>query len=140
MEQKLDIQQLIKDTAYMVANSTNKEHSHLIAELRIQNTAILGGMDFLKDEALHTNEHLSKLNGSVAKHADKLSQIDVINAQTTLSQQQIMQVLKELTDSDKENTKYRFETKAVITAFQWLAGFIGLGTFALVAKYILNVF
>ena len=26
MEQK-DIQQLIKDTAYMVANTTNKEHS-----------------------------------------------------------------------------------------------------------------
>lgn len=48
------------------------------------------------------NLHLATLNGSVAKLQDKANNNDIINAQTTLSQQQ---VVKELTDmKDKRAT------------------------------------
>lgn len=49
MEQK-DIQQLIKDTAYMVANSTNKEHSRFIAELRESNQKMANEFTTFKQE------------------------------------------------------------------------------------------
>lgn len=42
------------------------------------------------------NLHLSTLNGSVAKLQDKSNNNDIINAQTTLSQQQIVKELGEM--------------------------------------------
>lgn len=134
------IQQLIKDTAYMVHNSVNKEHSNLIGELRLQNTEILGAMEFLKDAAVRTNDHLERLNGSVAKHEQRLNNQDIMNAQTTISQQQTAVSLNKLVTSDEKNTTDRIGRKAVMVTAQWILGFIGLGTFALVAKYIFNAF
>jgi len=44
------IQQIIKETAYMVANSTNKEHSRLISELRESNKIIANEFNLFKQE------------------------------------------------------------------------------------------
>lgn len=44
------IQQLIKETAYMVANSTNKEHSKFIAELRESNKQMATEFTAFKQE------------------------------------------------------------------------------------------
>lgn len=44
------IQQIIKETAYMVANSTNKEHSRFIAELRESNKQIATEFTSFKQE------------------------------------------------------------------------------------------
>ena len=47
------------------------------------------------------NKRLDTLNGSVAKHADKLVDLDKMNAQMTLTQQQIV---KEVTVLQEKNT------------------------------------
>ena len=67
---------------------------------------------------------------------------DIINAQTTLNQQQIMtelRIMKEndlatLQRSDKANTKYINETRAVVNTFKWLVGLIGIGNIIMLAK------
>jgi len=130
----------MKENAYMVANHTNKEHSRFIGELRIQNTEILGAMEFLKDAAIRTNEHLERLNGSVAKHEQRLNNQDIMNAQTTISQQQTAVSLNKLVTSDEKNTTDRIGRSANMTALKWILGFVGFGTFTLVAKYIFNAF
>jgi hypothetical protein len=45
-----ELQQVIKDTAYMVANSTNKEHSRFISELRDNNTLLVNEFNLFKQE------------------------------------------------------------------------------------------
>lgn len=47
---KQELQQLIKDTAYSVANSTNKEHSNFIAELRESNRKLANDFNLFKEE------------------------------------------------------------------------------------------
>lgn len=44
------IQQIIKETAYMVANTTNKEHSRLIAELSESNDKVANEFALFKQE------------------------------------------------------------------------------------------
>jgi Fic family protein len=119
--------------------SGKKETSGLVDDVK-------GFHQEIKTELQGVNKRLDTLNGSVAKQQDKLAQHDIINAQTTMSQVQIMKDLKEMKDtdlaslkkSDEENTKYINETRAVINTFKWLIGVNSLGVFALVAKYILN--
>lgn len=52
------------------------------------------------------NSHLAILNGSVAKLQDKSNNNDIINAQTTLSQQQMVKELAEL--KEKKTTLNNF--------------------------------
>lgn len=123
-------EQIIKDTSVVVKNSAERTNSKLIADIQTTHTE-------LKDGITGITKRLDILNGSVAKQQDKLSQHDIINAQTTITQQQIINTLETLKKSDDENTKYITETRAVISVFKWLVGFIGIGNLAVVIKYII---
>lgn len=70
------------------------------------------------------NVHLATLNGSVAKLQDKANNNDLINAQTTLSQQQLV---KEITDMKAQ--------KSVVSNFWYgILAAIGIAVFT----YFLN--
>lgn len=58
----------------------------------------------LERETQGINHRLDGLNGSVAKHADKLAAGDVINAQITLTQQQILKDVLTLKEQEKEKS------------------------------------
>lgn len=51
-------------------------------------------------------EHLKKLNGSVAKHEQSLNSQDVMNAKTALIQQQTTEKLKEILDDKKDSRTF----------------------------------
>ncbi len=132
------LKQSIKEAHLVGMQSGKKESSNLIAEMKDTHQGIIRGIDGV-------NKRLDVLNGSVAKQQDKLAQHDIINAQTTLSQQSILQTISEIRDkdlaslkkSDGDNSKYITETKAVIGTFKWLVGLIGLGNIAMLIKLFL---
>lgn len=80
------------------------------------------------------SDRFDKLNGSVAKHELRHNEQDVMNAQTTLSQQNIAKLLETLIKDSKENTDYRLKATGATNTFKWIVGFIGLGTLATLVK------
>lgn len=77
------------------------------------------------------NKRLDTLNGSVAKHADKLNNIDVMNAQTTLSQQQILKDIKDLQEKNTTEDKDKKEDGKTLKKFWyerivWAIAFIAI--------------
>ena len=94
------------------------------------------------EEVIHTiekvgegiNKRLDVLNGSVAKHEARFGSQDVLNAQMTMSQTQIVSDLSVLKKSEKETTDFRLKTIGSIDTFKWLIGFIGVGTLLSVYK------
>lgn len=60
------------------------------------NNEIYQALGGIAESVRGINLHLATLNGSVAKLQDKASANDVLNAQTTLSQQQIVKELGDL--------------------------------------------
>lgn len=80
------------------------------------------------------NKRLDVLNGSVAKHEARFGSQDVLNAQMTMSQSQIVSDLSILKNSEKETTDFRLKTIGSIDTFKWLIGLIGIGTLLSVIK------
>ncbi len=134
------LKQSIKEAHLVGIQSGKKESSNLIAEVKETHSGILEGIAGI-------NRRLDLVNGNVAKHNEKLAQHDIINAQVTLSQQSILQTIGEiksqdlaaLKKSDGDNSKYIVETKAIIGAFKWLIGILGIGNIAMLIKiFLLN--
>lgn len=94
----------------------------------------------LKQTGEGINRRLDTLNGSVAKHADRLANHDIINTQTTLSQQQMLKELNHLTSSEEKNNDFRVSSIASLNTFKWLFGFLGLGNIIMFAKTVLKLF
>lgn len=101
---------------------------------------VIGLLTELKQTGEGINKRLDTLNGSVAKHADRLSNHDIINAQTTLSQQQIIKELAQLTKSEEKNNDFRVGSEASLNTFKWLFGFLGIGNIIMFAKTVLKLF
>lgn len=80
------------------------------------------------------NARLDKLNGSVAKHADKFATQEVMNAQTTMSQQQIVSDLAIIKDKEEKASIFMYEARGSIGTFKWLIGLIGMGTLLTILK------
>lgn len=93
----------------------------------------------LKQTGEGINRRLDTLNGSVAKHADRLSNHDIINAQTTLSQQQMMKDLNKLADDNEKNTQFVIDFKASWRTFKYLFGLSLSGNLILIAKTVFNL-
>ncbi len=100
----------------------------------INHNSIMLALGELKHAAEGTNKRLDTLNGSVAKHADKLNAQDVFNAQVTLTQAQIVSDQKTMKDSEKINTDFILKTQGSINTFKWLFGFVGIGTLITLLK------
>lgn len=66
-----DREQVIKDTAYMVAQSTNKEHSRLIHELQNQNTLLMHELSDMKEEFKGFKDELVKWKNSTEEAIKK---------------------------------------------------------------------
>ncbi len=92
------------------------------------------------------SKQLDNLERSVVKHAEKLSNQDVLNAQMTITQQQIVGTIVEI----KENiVKVQSENKTMsdfmvaftssLNTFKWLFGLLGIGNVAIFLKVILGV-
>jgi len=119
--------------------SGKKENSDLVSEMKDTHRGIIDGITGII-------KRLDTLNGSVAKQQDKLAQHDVINAQMTITQQQIIESLKELkvTDlatlkkSDEENTTFRNKADGSLSTFKWLFGFLGFGNIVMIIKLFFN--
>lgn len=79
-------------------------------------------------------------NGSVAKHEARLATQDVLNAQMTITQQQLVDKLSASTLSETENNIFRIESKASINTFKWLFGFLGIGNIIIFLKVVLGLF
>lgn len=128
----------MKESASHTKNSLLSEESNLVGEIKNSHTII-------ESRLASIDERFKTLNGSVAKQQDKLAQHDIINAQITITQQQIIDSLKELkaTDlatlkkNDEENTKYRNKASGSLDTFKWLFGFLGIGNIALIIKMFL---
>jgi len=73
-------------------------------------------------------------NGSVAKHEARLATQDVLNAQMTMSQQQILNKLGEFAKSEKLNDDFRISSQASLATFKWLFGFLGIGNVIMFIK------
>lgn len=80
------------------------------------------------------NHRLDTLNSSVAKHELRLGNQDVLNAQITLTQGQIVSDLKEMRVGEKSNNDFILRTQGSINTFKWLIGFIGIGTLLTLLK------
>lgn len=73
-------------------------------------------------------KRLDALNGSVAKHEARFGSQDVLNAQMTITQQQIVADLQGLKAESKNSSDFRLEASTTINVFKWLVGLIGIGT------------
>lgn len=78
-------------------------------------------------------------NGAVAKHEARLATQDVLNAQMTITQQQLVEKLSTSLLSEKLNDTFRIESKASIQTFKWLFGFLGVGNMIIFAKVVLGI-
>lgn len=79
-------------------------------------------------------------NGSVAKHEARLATQDVLNAQMTITQQQLVEKLASSTSNEMENSTFRIKTTASIDTFKWLVGLLGIGNIILISKVVLGLF
>ncbi len=77
------------------------------------------------------NKRLDTLNGSVAKHADKIVDLDKMNAQMTISQQQIVRDITFLQDKNTTEDKDKKEDGRTLKKFWyerivWAIAFIAI--------------
>lgn len=77
------------------------------------------------------NKRLDTLNGSVAKHAEKIGDIDKINAQMTISQQQLVKDITALQEKNKVEEVDKKEEGRTLRKFWyerivWAIGFIAI--------------
>ncbi len=95
---------------------------------------VMSALGELKHVGEGINRRLDTLNGSVAKHADKLANQDVLNAQVTLTQTQIVTDMKDMKSGDKLMNDFILRTQGSISTFKWLFGFLGIGTLVTLLK------
>ena len=96
--------------------------------------AILLALGEIKQSVEGVKARMDIANGNTAKHADKLASQDILNAQVTISQQQLLKDIKGLQDLEKANNEFRLTSKGSINTFKWLFGFVGIGTLITLLK------
>ena len=129
------IEEYIKEAHLAGLQSGKKETSDLVGDLKSVNIRVMEGITSI-------NKRLDTITNSVDKQQDKLAQHDIINAQITITQQSIVDALKELktTDlstlkkNDEENTKWRNKAEGSLSTFKWLFGALGIGNVAMLIK------
>lgn len=92
---------------------------------------IMMALGRLEKTADGINKRLDTLNGSVAKHADKFVDVDKMNAQMTLTQQQIVKEISELKAQKKEEETEKKEDNRSLKKFWyerivWAISFIAI--------------
>ena len=117
---------------FKAVQSGKKETSDLVLDIKDNHKLILA-----KVEAI--DEHLKNLNGSVAKHNEKLANHDIINAQTTLSLATISENLKSIQTLSIDNNTFKNKAEGSLNTFKWLFGFLGVGNIAVFLKVVLQL-
>jgi len=136
--------QFFQEMLLQANQSGKKETSDLWGEVK-------GVHERLELKVDGINKRLDNLNGSVAKHNDKLATHDVINAQNTLILQGVVDSLKEIKTKDGADVrqtsnklatleKYQNEQIGSINTFKWLFGFLGTGNVIIFLKVVLGLF
>jgi hypothetical protein len=80
------------------------------------------------------HDRLDKLNGYIAKHENRLNTQDVLNAQMTITQQQLVNDIKDFRKDEETNTEYRIKTRASIDTLKYIIGIVGLGGLIAILK------
>lgn len=122
----------LEDLLTRAVQSGKQETSDLVLDIKDNHKLILA-----KVEAI--DSHLKTLNGSVAKHADKLANHDIINAQTTLSLSTISENLKSIQALSLDNNTFKNKAEGSLNTFKWLFGFLGVGNVAIFLKVVLQL-
>ncbi len=130
---KQELKHILDEYLERIRQSGKKETSDLVGDVKLSHGEIKVVLDEIK-------RRLDTANGYTAKHEQRLNNQDIMNAQTTISQQQTANSLAMLIASDKANTEDRIGRNGFNVRMQWILGFIGFGTFTLVAKYIFKAF
>lgn len=97
-------------------------------------TEIMVSLDSLVQTGEGINKHLDTLNGSVAKHEQRLSAQDVLNAQMTITQAQLVEELKSIKTKTELSGDFIVSSKATINTVKWLIGVLGIGNIVLIIK------
>lgn len=113
-----------------IRQSGKKESSDIAGEVKISHGEIKLTLDEIK-------RRLDTANGYTAKHEQRLNSLDVINAQTTLTQQQTVKTLEEATQTLKGLVKDRDKAEGSIATFKWLFGLNLTGLAGVLAKLFL---
>lgn len=113
-----------------IRQSGKKESSDIAGEVKISHGEIKMTLDEIK-------RRLDTANGYTAKHEQRLNSLDVINAQTTLTQQQTVKTLEEATQTLKSLVKDRDKAEGSIATFKWLFGLNLAGLAGVLAKLFL---
>ncbi len=95
---------------------------------------VMSSLGEIKSSIDGTNKRLDNLNGSVSKHEQRLGMQDVLNAQTTITQQQMVVDLALLKKREEETNAFRLKSEGSINTFKWLFGFVGIGTLITLLK------
>lgn len=117
----------VKEYIFQAIQATKQENSGLIGDIKISHKELKAGIDGI-------NARLDKLNGSVAKHTDKLADHDIINAQVTITQNQLVSDIKTLKEKEEVINNYKLKSEGSINTIKWLLGFIGFGTIMTLMK------
>ena len=136
--------QYFQEMLILANQSGKKETSDIWGEVK-------GVHERLESKVDGINKRLDNLNGSVAKHNDKLATHDVINAQNTLILQGVVDTLKEIKTKDGADVrqasskletleKYQNEQIGSISTFKWLFGFLGVGNIVMFLKVVVGLF
>jgi len=107
--------------------SGKKETSGLVSDIKDHHREIKEGIAGI-------TKRLDTLNGSVAKHADKLAMNDILNTQVTMTQTQIVTDLATLKKKEEETSAFRLKSEGSINTFKWLFGFVGFGSLLTLLK------
>lgn len=100
---------------------------------------VFGLLGEMKREMEGVNKRLDIANHATAKNIDKLAAQDVLNAQITITQSQLVTELKEMKAGEKINNEFILRTQGSIITFKWIFGFVGFGTLIIFFKVVLGI-
>lgn len=85
------------------------------------------------------NSHLAVLNSKVASHEKIHGDQAVLNAQVTLTQTQLVESMKTITNKVEELSEYQIRFDGGFKTFKWLFGFLGFGNIIMFIKVLSDV-
>ncbi len=80
------------------------------------------------------HDRLDKLNHYTGKHENRLNNQDVLNAQMTLTQQQLVNDINNFKKEESINSDYRVKTKASLDTLKYIVGVVGLSGLIAILK------
>lgn len=122
-----------EENSFKSLQAGKEETSNLVGEIKDDHKLILTKVESIE-------RHLGTLNGSVAKHNDKLANHDIINAQTTLVLSQLTKNYEQVSVITVDTEKFRNQAEGSLITFKWLFGFLGVGNVIMFLKVVLGIF